>query len=137
MPEVRAEEIESLAPLNPSPPSSSSTVRVLVGRQAQPDRREFASQGFLRLPRAHSRPGWRASSWTSPGRYRVQVREPAFTPAMLEELWLQTFPVATVIRLPEAEHYLQQDTRERIVPGLPRFLAANGTGSPGPFRGAA
>jgi pimeloyl-ACP methyl ester carboxylesterase len=46
------------------------------------------------------------------------MRDVAFTPAMLEGLWLRTFPGATVLRLADAGHYLQEDAHEQIVPAL-------------------
>jgi hypothetical protein len=35
----------------------------------------------------------------------------AFTPQMLEGMWLRTFPDAEVTRLDDAGHYLQEDAR--------------------------
>ncbi|HSR85649.1 MAG TPA: alpha/beta fold hydrolase [Streptosporangiaceae bacterium] len=49
------------------------------------------------------------------------MKDPAFTPQWLE-LWLQTFPNADTLRLPDAGHYLQEDAYEHIVPALLRFL---------------
>lgn len=51
------------------------------------------------------------------------MRDPAFPPAILEQLWLKTFPAAEVERLPDAGHYLQEDAYELIVPELLSFLA--------------
>jgi haloalkane dehalogenase len=51
------------------------------------------------------------------------MRDPAFTPALLEQLWRNTLPDAPVTRLDDAGHYLQEDAHERIVPELLRFLA--------------
>jgi haloalkane dehalogenase len=51
------------------------------------------------------------------------MRDIAFIPAILEQLWLGTFPHAGVIRLEDAGHYLQEDAHERIVPALLEFLA--------------
>lgn len=50
------------------------------------------------------------------------IRDPAFTPKWLDDLWLKTFPEARVLRLPDAKHYLQEDAHERIVPALLSFL---------------
>jgi pimeloyl-ACP methyl ester carboxylesterase len=50
------------------------------------------------------------------------MRDVAFTPQVLEQLWLRSFPKADVRRLDEAGHYLQEDAHERIVPELLRFL---------------
>ena len=53
------------------------------------------------------------------------MRDPAFTPEVLDQLWLRTFPDADVVRLADAGHYLQEDAHERIVPELLDFLAAS------------
>jgi pimeloyl-ACP methyl ester carboxylesterase len=50
------------------------------------------------------------------------MRDVAFTPAMLEALWLRTFPDVPVLRLADAGHYLQEDAHERIVPALLEHL---------------
>lgn len=50
------------------------------------------------------------------------MRDIAFTPEILEQAWLGTFPDAGVIRVDEAGHYLQEDAHERIVPALVDFL---------------
>jgi pimeloyl-ACP methyl ester carboxylesterase len=50
------------------------------------------------------------------------MRDPAFTPEVLDQLWLRTFPDAEVVRLEDAGHYLQEDAHERIVPELLTFL---------------
>jgi haloalkane dehalogenase len=52
------------------------------------------------------------------------MKDVAFTPQMLEQLWLRTFPDAQVVRLEDAGHYLQEDAHERIVPELLDFLAS-------------
>jgi haloalkane dehalogenase len=44
------------------------------------------------------------------------MKDPAFTPRWLDELWLKRFPDARVIRLPDAGHFLQEDAHEQIVP---------------------
>jgi haloalkane dehalogenase len=54
------------------------------------------------------------------------MKDVAFTPQMLEQLWLRTFPDAQVVRLEDAGHYLQEDAHERIVPELLDFLAGAG-----------
>lgn len=52
------------------------------------------------------------------------MKDIAFTPEVLEQLWLKTFPDAPVTRLEDAGHYLQEDAHERIVPELLGFLGA-------------
>lgn len=51
------------------------------------------------------------------------MRDIAFTPEILQQAWLGTFPDARVIRLEDAGHHLQEDAHERIVPALLEFLA--------------
>ncbi|MDH3247567.1 MAG: alpha/beta fold hydrolase [Acidimicrobiia bacterium] len=50
------------------------------------------------------------------------MKDIAFTPDMLDQLWLRTFPDAEVTRIPDAGHYLQEDAHEVIVPELVDFL---------------
>jgi haloalkane dehalogenase len=58
-----------------------------------------------------------------PVRIMWAMKDPAFTPEVLDQLWLKTFPGARVTRLQDAGHYLQEDAHERIVPELISFLA--------------
>lgn len=50
------------------------------------------------------------------------MKDIAFTPELVDQLWLRTFPDAAVVRLDDAGHYLQEDAHERIVPQLVEFL---------------
>jgi haloalkane dehalogenase len=50
------------------------------------------------------------------------MKDPAFTPDMLESLWLDTFPDAEVTRVEDASHYIQEDAHEIVVPKLVEFL---------------
>jgi pimeloyl-ACP methyl ester carboxylesterase len=50
------------------------------------------------------------------------MKDIAFRPETLEQLWLRTFPDAEVLRLEDAGHYLQEDAHERIVPELLEHL---------------
>lgn len=52
------------------------------------------------------------------------MKDIAFTPEVLDDLWLDTFPEADVMRLADAGHYLQEDAHERIVPALVEFLTS-------------
>jgi cis-3-alkyl-4-acyloxetan-2-one decarboxylase len=52
------------------------------------------------------------------------MKDPAFLPEMLDSLWLHTFPDASVTKLDDAGHYLQEDAHERIVPELVEFVSA-------------
>jgi haloalkane dehalogenase len=61
-----------------------------------------------------------------PARIMWAMRDPAFTPAMLDQLWRKSLPQAAVTQIEDAGHYLQEDAYERIVPELLRFLAGDG-----------
>jgi pimeloyl-ACP methyl ester carboxylesterase len=50
------------------------------------------------------------------------MKDPAFLPTYLDTLWLDTFPDASVTKLDDAGHYLQEDAHERIVPELVEFV---------------
>ena len=50
------------------------------------------------------------------------MKDIAFTPDFLDELWLADFPHAKVLKLNDAGHYLQEDAHERIVPAIIEFL---------------
>jgi cis-3-alkyl-4-acyloxetan-2-one decarboxylase len=46
------------------------------------------------------------------------MKDIAFLPTYLDTLWLDTFPDASVTKLDDAGHYLQEDAHERILPEL-------------------
>jgi pimeloyl-ACP methyl ester carboxylesterase len=50
------------------------------------------------------------------------MKDIAFTPEMLDRLWLATYPDAEVTRIQDAGHYLQEDAYEVIVPKLLELL---------------
>ncbi len=50
------------------------------------------------------------------------MKDIAFTPGLVDQLWVRTFPDAEVVRIDDAGHYLQEDAHERIVPELVDFL---------------
>ncbi len=50
------------------------------------------------------------------------MKDIAFTPDMLDELWLADFPEAEVTKVPDAGHYIQEDAHEIVVPALLEFL---------------
>lgn len=58
------------------------------------------------------------------------MKDIAFVPSMVDEMWLQTFPDADVMRIPDAGHYLQEDAHEQIVPALLEFLGRRPDESP-------
>ena len=53
------------------------------------------------------------------------MKDIAFTPDILDDYWLRDFPSATVLRLADAGHYLQEDAHEEIVPALLEHLRAH------------
>jgi haloalkane dehalogenase len=53
------------------------------------------------------------------------MKDIAFTPEVLDRLWLDTFPDADVLRIEDAGHYLQEDAHERIVPALLGHLGSD------------
>jgi len=46
----------------------------------------------------------------------------AFTPDILEDMWLPDFPDAEVVRVEDAGHYIQEDAHEVVIPKLLEFL---------------
>ncbi|MGF1466424.1 MAG: alpha/beta fold hydrolase [Sandaracinaceae bacterium] len=50
------------------------------------------------------------------------MKDVAFTPDMLEQLWLADFPDAEVHRIEDAGHYIQEDAHELVIPRLLAFL---------------
>ena len=63
---------------------------------------------------------------TKPVHIAWAMKDVAFLPSYLDTLWLDTFPDATVTKLDDAGHYLQEDAHERIVPELVRFVGGLG-----------
>ncbi|MBE9097936.1 alpha/beta fold hydrolase [Vacuolonema iberomarrocanum] len=53
------------------------------------------------------------------------MQDVAFTPDFLDNLWLQDFPNAEVMRIHDAGHYIQEDAHEKVIPKLLDFLARN------------
>jgi len=51
------------------------------------------------------------------------MKDPAFLPAYLDTLWLDTFPDARVTKIDDAGHYIQEDAHERVVPELVSFVS--------------
>ena len=51
------------------------------------------------------------------------MRDTAFGPGILDDLWLADFPGAEVHRVADAGHYIQEDAHETVVPLLLRHLA--------------
>lgn len=112
----RLGSIERTAYLAPHPTWSSRTGILVFPREipAGPDSPACAFLGNVhdRLLRLRGKPIFIA--WA--------MKDIAFTPRYLADLWLADFPDAEVLRLPDAGHYLQEDAHERIVPALLDFL---------------
>ena len=51
------------------------------------------------------------------------MKDVAFRPQVLDQLWLRDFPNAEVTRIADAGHYIQEDAHEQVIPPLLRFLA--------------
>lgn len=112
-PEVRA------AYLAPHPSWSSRTAILVFPREipSGPDGpvSDFLDDVHEGLRRLTNRPVFIA--WA--------MKDIAFMPEMLEQLWLKDFPHARVLRLEDAGHYLQEDAHERVVPALVEFLQSH------------
>lgn len=51
------------------------------------------------------------------------MKDIAFGPEILEDLWLHDFPSADVLRVEDSGHYIQEDAHEKVIPKLLEFLA--------------
>lgn len=51
------------------------------------------------------------------------MKDVAFRPEILDNLWLQDFPDAEVMRIEDSGHYIQEDAHEKVIPRLLKFLA--------------
>lgn len=60
---------------------------------------------------------------SKPVRIAWAMRDIAFTPGLVDQLWRSTFPDVEVLEIDDAGHYLQEDAHEVIVPALLRHLA--------------
>ena len=50
------------------------------------------------------------------------MKDIAFTPDMLDNLWLRDFPNAELLRVEDAGHYIQEDAPEQVIPRFIPFL---------------
>jgi len=111
--------VELSAYLAPHPTWSSRTGVLVFPREIpsgpQGPVSEFLAEVHSGLARLSSKPAFIA--WA--------MKDVAFVPSYLENLWLADFPQAEVLRLPDAGHYLQEDAHEKIVPALMTFLLKN------------
>jgi pimeloyl-ACP methyl ester carboxylesterase len=99
-------------------PTWSSRMPILVFPREIPSGPEGRVSNFVAVIEEGLRDGFREK----PVGIAWAMKDRAFTPEMLEGLWLHTFPQADVLRLEDAGHYLQEDAHEEIVPALLDFL---------------
>ena len=104
--------------LSPHPTWSSRTP-VLVFPREIPD----GPRGDVADLNAEIEQGLESHFRDKPVKIMWAMKDIAFTPAMLDQLWLRTFPDAEVVRLEDAGHYLQEDAHELIVPQLVEFIS--------------
>ena len=108
--------LERAAYLAPHPTWSSRTSVLALPRQIpagpEGDVSDFVGSVHDGLMSLRSRPIFIA--WG--------MKDFAFLPRYLDELWLKDFPNAQVLRIDDAGHFLQEDAHERIVPALLEFL---------------
>jgi pimeloyl-ACP methyl ester carboxylesterase len=53
------------------------------------------------------------------------MKDPGFTPALLEQYWVKDFPTARVIRIEDSGHCIQEDAWERVEPEISRFCRSS------------
>jgi pimeloyl-ACP methyl ester carboxylesterase len=79
-------------------------------------------EGPVAAMNAEIEDGLRRNFRSKPVHVTWAMKDPAFLPAYLDSLWLDTFPDASVTKLDDAGHYLQEDAHELIVPELVAFV---------------
>ncbi|MEM7016092.1 MAG: alpha/beta fold hydrolase [Pseudomonadota bacterium] len=52
------------------------------------------------------------------------MKDVAFLPDTLDNMWLPDFPHANVLRIEDAGHYIQEDAHEQVIPKLIEFLSS-------------
>lgn len=57
------------------------------------------------------------------------MKDVAFSPETLENMWLKSFPHAEVTRVENAGHFIQEDAHEIVIPELMDFIARPGAPS--------
>jgi haloalkane dehalogenase len=98
--------------------SWSERTPILVFPREIPSGPEAPLAGYL----AELEAGLERDFRSKPVRIVWAMKDLAFTPQMLDQAWLKTFPDAQVTRIEDAGHYLQEDAHERIVPELLDFV---------------
>ena len=109
---------EKAAYLAPHPTWSSRTP-ILVFPREIPSGPEGPVSDFL----AEVHEGLMAGCAGKPVFIAWPMKDVAFTPDMLDQLWLKDFPDAEVLRIEDAGHYIQEDAHEQVIPPLLDFLA--------------
>jgi len=107
-------------------PSWSSRTPILVFPRQIPSGPEGEVSDLL----AEIEQGLKRDFGSKPAGIAWAMKDIAFTPQVLDELWLSTFPDAEVLRIDDAGHYLQEDAHERIVAALLAHLRDEAPGSP-------
>ncbi len=100
-------------------PSWSSRTPILVFPREIPSGPEGPVSDFL----AEIHEGLMAGCADKPVFIAWPMKDVAFTPDMLDQLWLQDFPDAEVLRIADAGHYIQEDAHEQVIPALLDFLS--------------
>ena len=104
--------------MTPHPSYSSRTSILVFPREIPADSSgrvaEFLSEVEMGLESLKDKPTMIA--WA--------LKDIAFLPRYLDDLWRRDFPHADVLRIPDAGHYLQEDAHERIVPRLLAHLGS-------------
>lgn len=62
--------------------------------------------------------GLRAGLADRPVHIAWGMHDPGFPGSFIDDLWLQTFPAATVTRLDDSGHFVQEDAHEQVIPEL-------------------
>ncbi len=113
----RLGEIEKAAYLAPHPNWSSRTSMLVFPREI-PAGPEGPVSDFLDQVNSQLVPAF----IDKPVFIAWPMKDVAFTPAVLERLWLKDFPDAEVLRIDNAGHYIQEDAHELVIPALLEFL---------------
>ena len=50
------------------------------------------------------------------------MKDVAFGPETLDNMWLKSFPHAQVLRVEKAGHFIQEDAHETVIPELMTFI---------------
>jgi haloalkane dehalogenase len=115
----RLSESDKAAYLAPHPTWSSRTGILAFPRQI-PSGPEGRISDFVAAENEHLV----AAFADKPVKIVWPMKDVAFGPETLEEMWLQHFPNAEVTRVADAGHFIQEDAHEQIAPELIDFVAS-------------